>query len=268
MRLETRCPAKVNLFLSVGPPEANGYHPIRTIFQAVSLFDALSVETGVAHSSFECDWQEMPAENTLTKTLRLAQEFTSIPPLAIRLQKRIPAQSGLGGGSSDAAGLLRILESATHGKLGARDQKEIARAVGADVPFFLVGGRAIGEGYGERLTPLDDEAERWMVLAKPEVGCDTAASYRRLDQSRRHWEPLDERRLYNDFESVAPQECLGLKRRLIELGASDALLCGSGSAVFGIFASQGAAKEALDRLKTEGAFFAEAARTLRRAESL
>ena len=98
-----RCPAKVNLFLSVGGRDESGLHSLRTIYQAVGVYDELLVEEA-GEESFECDWPQLPSDNTVTKALRLLRELVPLPPLRISLTKRIPAEAGLGGGSSDAAG--------------------------------------------------------------------------------------------------------------------------------------------------------------------
>ncbi len=228
--LKLHCPAKINETLKVGPPDERGYHPIETIFQAVSLFDALTISPAPG-DSFVCD-RELEGLNTVQKAWNLMREYVALPSLAVTLEKHIPAEGGLGGGSSDAAGFLRGANSLTGGKLADRDLFEIALAVGADVPFFLLGGRAEGRGYGEKLAPLPDGAAKWLVLAKPEVSCSTAAMYARLDEVGRPSE------VANDFELVAPSECLALIERLRALGAEQAGLSGSGSACFGYFASR------------------------------
>lgn len=261
------CPAKVNLSLAVGPPDARGYHPLRTVFQAVGLFDELVINPS-SHAAFSCDWPDMPSENTVTKAMRLTEELLGMLPVSVHLTKRIPAQAGLGGGSSDAAGYLRALPRLVQGAFPHDFVRDVALAVGADVPFFLVGGRAFGEGYGERLTPLPDEPRRWLVLAKPDgVGCDTPAAYRRLDAAPREWR-TDPPEGYNDFERVAPCESLDLIERLKSLGAETAMLCGSGSAVFGAFEEPSLAEGAASRLVNEGGSWVEVAPTLTRAESL
>lgn len=268
MRLRVLCPAKVNPFLSVGPPDGSGYHPIRTIYWTVGLFDELVVEPS-ARLEVVSDWQDLPRENTLTRALRYALELVSVPPLRICLHKRIPAQSGLGGGSSDAAGLIRALRRVSNGHLSERDAGEIARAVGKDVPFFLVGGAARGEGYGDVVSPLPDELRRWLVLAKPRIGCDTASAYARLDAMEREWRPFPRGvEPHNDFQSVAPPESLTLLQRLRELGAGHALLCGSGSAVYGAFDRKHEAVHAAQALAQENPCWVEVAPTLTRAESL
>ncbi|MBS1716654.1 MAG: hypothetical protein JSS72_02850 [Armatimonadetes bacterium] len=249
--------------MAVGPVDARGYHPIRTVFQTITLFDTLEVELA-DKTSITCNWSDFPAENTLTKMLRLAREI-HCPELKIHLTKRIPAQSGLGGGSSDAVGVLKALERLSPVPLTPEHQMDFARAVGADVPFFLLGGTAKGEGYGEKLTPLPDGPTRWLVVARPDEGVDTAKAYKRLDETERPFKEFEDG-LYNDFERVAPCGSLELIDRLRVHGASEAGLTGSGSAVFGWMPDQGSADKVADKLKREGWPYAEAARTLARSE--
>ncbi len=267
-----RCPAKINLFLSVGPPDVTGYHPLRTIFQAVGLFDELRMTLDVAQTEIVCDWPGLPQQNTLQKVLALSVEYTDLPPMRLELVKRIPAESGLGGGSSDAAGLIRLLARALPDRFRPEDLAAIARAVGADVPFFLVGGRARAEGYGERLTPLPDPARSWVLIARPTLGCSTPEMYRKLDETERPWRefpPEDETvPLYNDFERVAPCACLELTERLQIHGARGALLSGSGSAVFGLFDSEATAMHTRDRLEDEQEVRCWIVPTLTRQESV
>jgi len=253
MVYRTECQAKLNLFLAVGPPDASGYHPLRSVFQSISLADRLKLETGVAASEFLCNDPTVPKENTLTKALRLFREYTEVPDVRITLDKRIPAQSGLGGGSSDAGRLIAILHEITGRRLSEREHREIAGAVGSDVPFFLVGGRAQIEGYGERVTPLDDpDPLPWYVVVRPPFGCSTPEMYRALDQYERPFLDFGYMPAVNDFESVAPWGCLQLKAALLAQGAVEALLSGSGSAVFGRFDDERAAHSAAEALAGEG----------------
>ena len=267
MRLRILCPAKVNTFLAVGPPDTTGYHPIRSTFQAVGLFDELEIEV-TATDSLEVVGATLPIENTLTKALRLAREQLFVRPLALRLTKRIPSEAGLGGGSSDAAGLIRglahLLREPMDGFL-----TDVAQAVGADVAFFLVGGRARAEGYGERLTPLPDLALKWLLLAKPDEGVPTAVAYQGLDAQPRPFHGFDhEDQWFNDFERIAPCSSLEMSERLRVFGAAGAMLTGSGSAVFGVFGDEGSAREAETRLRGEFGSWTAVAPTLTRAESL
>lgn len=244
MRLEVLCPAKLNPFLAVGPPDANGYHPIRTILQAVSLYDTLILDDSL-EPGFSCDDPCVPAENTVTKAMRLVSEIAMVPPMRVELIKRIPSEAGMGGGSSDAAGYLRTINRFLPVPISAAHLQDIAIAIGMDTPFFLTGGRARGDHYGEVLTPLPDLPEQWYVIVKPEIGMSSGAAYRALDALPPYpfldYPEGDE--LYNDFERVAPCECLDLMELLQLRGCSAAGLTGSGSAVFGLAASEAAAHE-------------------------
>ena len=254
MKLLVACPAKVNLFLSVGPPDAKGWHPIRTVFQAVGWHDVLHVESSRGRTRLTSDWGGLPSDNTLTHALRLAQEHALLPALRIHLEKRLPARAGLGGGSSDAAGLLRALIAITEGSFNPTMAYEVACSVGADVPFFLVGGAAKAEGYGERLQPLPDGPPKWLLIVKPEVGVSTPEAYAMLDQIERTWLPFPEDpwTLHNDFERVMPEMCRALEQGFLRLGAESALLAGSGSAVFGVFADRSSAESAWQSLGKQG----------------
>jgi 4-diphosphocytidyl-2-C-methyl-D-erythritol kinase len=266
-----RCPAKVNLFLSVGSPDASGYHSIRTVFQAVSLADELTIERS-EEDVFGCSADWVPSDNTVTKTWRLAREYVDLPRLRVQLTKRIPAQSGLGGGSSDAAGFLRALETLTQGSFSTANAKEVAMAVGADVPFFLVGGCAVGEGRGERVTPLPERATKWLVIAMPcSESVSTQEAYRALDAVPHPWldfPPDPWCPLVNDFRLVSPIASREAEQELASLGAETTGLSGSGAAVFGVFPSEDAAMEASQAAGESGWLEAWPCRTLTREESL
>ncbi|MCU0315748.1 MAG: 4-(cytidine 5'-diphospho)-2-C-methyl-D-erythritol kinase [Fimbriimonadaceae bacterium] len=279
MRWRIACPAKVNLFLAVGPPFPNGYHPLRTVFQAVSLFDEVAVEEA-KEDQISSDWEELPVENTLAKTLRLAREVAQVSPLAIRLTKRIPSEAGLGGGSSDAAGLLKILHQMNPERFPLPVMMKIAAEVGADVPFFLVGGLATAEGIGEQLSTLDEPPARTFLIVKPKVGISTREAYQALDRrgdyslylsgslpdfSSSSAAPWGES-LKNDFELVAPEEIERVKSALTQSGARASLMSGSGSAVFGLFESPSHAIEAEPFLLGLGEVFM--ARSVSRGEDL
>lgn len=265
----TLCPAKVNLFLAVGPPDPRGYHPLRTIFQAISLYDELKVRTSDADQVI-VHGAQLPAENTLTKTLRLVRELLPVPPLEIHLTKEIPSEAGLGGGSSDSAGLIRILKAMLPDDFPDHFAFEVAEAVGADVPFFLVGGRARGEGYGQILEAIPDFSKEWYVVAKPAGGSSTKDAYQRLDEKPREWLEfpfLDAEEPYNDFERVASCESLELGERLQVHGCAWSLLSGSGSCVFGLTRGEEDAHAIAAKVSSEG-FWAVPARTLTADECL
>ncbi|MFY9234293.1 MAG: 4-(cytidine 5'-diphospho)-2-C-methyl-D-erythritol kinase [Fimbriimonadaceae bacterium] len=269
MILTVHCPAKVNLFLSVGPRDASGYHPVRTIMQAVGLYDTLTISTNTQQTQIRSNWVDLPENNTVAKALRLASEVVPLPPMDIHIEKRIPAGSGLGGGSSDAAGLMRALQVLWPQKIRPLTYFGIAVAIGVDVPFFLLGGLGRAEGYGERLTALPDPAEEWIVIGMPEAVSPTKQAYAALDLQEYDWRefPMEDE-LHNDFLLVAPEESHRMIGQLIESGARDAGLTGSGSAVFGRFHSQEMAAQARDRLRESACNQAWTARTLTREDSL
>lgn len=236
MNASILCPAKINLFLYVGAPDATGYHPLRTQFQAVGLYDALTVRHA-PEDSFEVVGMELGPENTVTRALRLARELLPIPPLALTLTKGIPHQAGMGGGSSDAAGLLRILAHGMRVPLTGF-LTDVAISVGADVPFFLVGGRADGEGYGEKLSPVPKFESEWVVIKMPEARVSTSDAYRALDANPRRLDAVRNPELdVNDFERVAPEPCQALIGQWRSEGVR-AGLCGSGAAVYARFSDE------------------------------
>lgn len=247
MTFGIRCPAKINLSLSVGPLDPSGFHPISSVFQAINLCDVLTIDLDTSSTTFTSNI-ELPARNTVTKSLDFAQELVNLPPMRIHLEKNIPNESGLGGGSSDAAGMLKLL-----GKMGIEipwdGQLAVAGAVGKDVPFFLTGGRAMVSGYGEHVTPLPDRPEQWYLVAQPRVTCSTPAMYSALDAIIRDFLPSTLWR--NDFELVAPCECLDLKERLLDFGAQHALLSGSGSCVFAEFDSEKVALQVQEKISEQ-----------------
>jgi 4-diphosphocytidyl-2-C-methyl-D-erythritol kinase len=261
-RFVTECPAKINLVLRVGNADKRGYHPLETEFQAVSLADTLEVILG--KSGFETVGMNLPESNTLAKTLRLMREVASLPVFGMRLTKRIPARAGLGGGSSDAAGLLRILREILPGVVPDRDFMAVARSVGADVPFFLVGGRATGVGYGDIVTAQPDQETHWLVLISPGIDCSTPEMYALLDAQRQvRLEYEDRRWIENDFHAVAPPQCLELMQQLAEAGCHPVGLSGSGSSVFGFADSEAEARHIAELIKGS-----QVVRTLGREESL
>lgn len=268
MKFRATCHAKINLFLSVGAPEPSGYHPIRTVFQSIALGDEMTVEAADSESVTFLG-AAVPSENTVTKTLRLLREIHNIPPLKMQIEKLVPPESGLGGGSANA-GKLMLIVSRIIGRPVDDFFKDVASVVGADVPFFLTGGTALGEGYGDRLTAKDDIPARAVVIVRPNEGISTGAAYAALDRTPRPFldfpTELPPRSPYNDFERVAPCVCGEIAERLQALGSEFAMLSGSGSAVFGLFSDNELAQKAASNLQEFGKVIVT--RTATRAESL
>ena len=242
--------AKINWALRVTGKRADGYHDIETLFQTISLHDDLRFEP--SHSlSMTCTDSTIPIDDT-NLVIRAAKAIGATA--RIHLEKRIPAGGGLGGGSSDAAAVLREFD---------RRDRQIALSLGSDVPFFLEGGTAYATGRGEVLTPLRRVAPVPLLLLIPNERILTAQAYAML---RRFSPPLGIDRyramidddlldhateLVNDFEEAIfaklPQ-LHALKTRLYEVGAAWAAMSGSGSTIAGAFRSQADRDSAATRL--------------------
>ena len=182
-KMTVLAPAKINLTLSVTGRRPDGYHTVETLLQSISLCDRLTLEQTDGGFSLN-DIAGVPArENIIAKADRLLrQRFPALPGIAVTLEKNIPAQAGLGGGSSDAAAYLRGVNALCGLGLTPQELRELALPLGADVPFCVTGGTALATGIGERLRPVDSRLPLHLVLLKPAVGCSTAAMYRRIDE--------------------------------------------------------------------------------------
>lgn len=261
MKLVERAHAKVNLVLRIGAREADGYHSVETVLQRLALADEVTLEVtdGVCDLSVEWDGPApeplgAPDRNLAWRAAAAYRDATGWPAgWSILLRKRIPAGAGLGGGSSDAAAVLRGLNSTSPSPLGTSALATLGARLGADVPFFVVdASRALGRGRGDRLEVLPALPHATVALARPVFGIGTAEAYRGLDEWRtRHAPPVREaldaeelrdwsavaRVAANDFEppTFAGYQLLGeLKEGFVRGGASIALLSGSGSTVFGL----------------------------------
>jgi 4-diphosphocytidyl-2-C-methyl-D-erythritol kinase len=246
-----QAPAKVNLTLEVLARRDDGYHGIRSVMVPLELADELAIERD-DRFTFSCNVSELGGERNLA--VAAVRALGEPPPVRIELRKQIPVQAGLGGGSSDAAAILR---AAMHGALGdqsPRDWVGIARALGSDVPFFLAGTGALVEGTGERVTPAGALPPWHVLIVKPPVAVSTAQAYAALNAqpraqrarsgsvSIRMLEALQradfasvEALVQNDFHDViaarTPQVATTVDALRLA-GASAPLLTGSGSCVF------------------------------------
>jgi len=262
-------PAKLNLSLQVFGKRPDGYHHIRSVMVPVSLYDEVTVEEAPAGICVECDAPGVPtdAANSCHKAAALFLAWAGTPPgVRIRIRKAIPTESGLGGGSSDAAAALKGLIALTGKHPPPEALLAMAVRVGADVPFFLPGGAALVEGFGERLTPIPWNVPFHAVIVRPAFGLSTREGYALLgrgpgDPPPRA--PVPSFRTFsevasvvrNDFEAAwgpSHPEIAGIKRELAAAGSAAAGLSGSGSALFGLFTSEGAAREARGRLAASG----------------
>jgi 4-diphosphocytidyl-2-C-methyl-D-erythritol kinase len=267
-------PAKVNLALHVLAREESGFHQLETIFCALDLADELEIElhgNDIELHVHGADLGDVRGNLVYRAATAYFAAIDAQPGARIRLQKRVPHGAGLGGGSSDAATTLRLLDVLHGAPLGVHRLLRLASTLGADVPFFATGeAMALAWGRGERLLPLPAPDARDVLLVVPDKAMPTAYAYAELARRRGRGTAtpagslLDHRLLgswsglarlaRNDFENIAFEHVAGLaevKQRLREHGAAPALLAGSGSAVFGVFERASRADAAAEALAGE-----------------
>ncbi|MBI2843629.1 MAG: 4-(cytidine 5'-diphospho)-2-C-methyl-D-erythritol kinase [Armatimonadetes bacterium] len=276
--IPARCCAKINLTLDVLDRRADGYHNIESVMQSIDLADALTVQTPPgADIEVMVDVTGVPGgpENTVYTAARLFREASGLTTgIKASITKRIPAEAGLGGGSSDAAGALRALNTLFGSPLSDMDLAVLASRIGSDVPYFLVGGTAVVSGRGEIVRRLPDAPEMQLLVVKPAFGVSTAWAYKSLAASQKRHSGSSEviidaimrgdrssvvEHLHNDFQEIVVadhQEVAEVKRDMAGLGAEACLLCGSGSAVFGVFHTADDAHRACAALKHKYPFSA------------
>jgi 4-diphosphocytidyl-2-C-methyl-D-erythritol kinase len=264
-------PAKINLHLRVYGRRSDGFHGIRSVFQAISLADELVVRSLKQPECFEIDgvFDCPPEETTFYKATVAFRQVTGIHDgLSVTVNKAIPAGAGLGGGSSDAAAYLMALDALFETGLSADSLAAIAASVGSDVPFFLVGGAALVSGRGETVKAIVAREDYAVVVVFPGFAVSTKEAYGLLDRERPLHDceaDLDDGALisayslqpdswpfWNSFETyvgTAHPAILSWIGRLKATGALFSLMSGSGSAVFGVFADLEKAQAAAIALK-------------------
>ncbi len=262
--------AKLNLSLDVLERRSDGYHNLRSIFQFVSLCDIVTINKA-QQNSFWCSTPELNDQNNLAVKARdrLAAEYP-IGPVEIRVEKHIPAMSGLGGGSADCAAVLKGLDRLFELNIPQEKLLAIGAELGADVPACIVGGLLQADGIGEQITRLEQGDTYWFNILKPDVAFSTAEMYRRLGRDETPCRPRDltpllealrlgeemgiGSNLFNSFEAVAdPREpILQARVALLQTGALGVCMTGSGSAVFGIYGDEQTARLGFDTLQQQG----------------
>jgi 4-diphosphocytidyl-2-C-methyl-D-erythritol kinase len=265
--------AKINWTLFVLGRRADNFHELRTVFQTITLHDRLTfTRRDDERLILTCDEPSIPVDErnlVLRAALALREKYQVREGASIHLEKNIPAEAGLGGGSSDAAVALLGLAHLWQIKISREELTGIGARLGADVPFFFTGGRALGTGLGTEIKPLGDVSAEHLLLVKPLAKVSTPEAYKALKRpaltkpesdiilsisraEARIPDSLHEA-LHNDFEPAIYElypEIARARRLLIEQGARGALLAGSGASVFGIFENSealGAAREVLKR---------------------
>lgn len=272
-------PAKINVFLRITGRRPDGYHLLDSLMVPISLCDELEIETEIeteretgSHIVLTCDDPTLPTDETnlAYQAAALLCEEAGVPAhISIDLRKRIPAGAGLGGGSSDAAAVLKGLNTLLSLGFDEAHLCTLAARLGADVPFFISCRPARVQGIGEILTAVSALPSKWVVVVVPPFGVSTPWAYRRFDELPEHTDSArireltdgqwpEARFLINDLErAVIPTYPLvgELKDKLLQFGAEGALMSGSGSAVFGLFANCSLAQQAANRLEHQGKTF-------------
>lgn len=257
-----KAPAKINLFLEVLRRREDGYHDIQTIMVPISIYDEIELER---HSDviLECNEASLPKDekNLALKAAILYLKNAGIKEgVYIRLKKKIPISAGLGGGSSDAAAVLKGMNIIFR-QFSKAELLSLAKEIGADVPFFLYESICLAKGIGDIIEPLP-ERRLYFLLITPEIKVSTKWVYNEYDKLdltkkeqssiKHYWEKSQiEALLKNDLERVTAQYfpvIKELKMLLIKVGAKGAVMSGSGPTVFGIFGSISDANKALKRL--------------------
>jgi len=254
--------AKINLGLNIVERRPDGYHNIETVFYPIPLTDVLEIVPAQGEPSLTCYGNKVdcPAEkNLVMRAYRMMQQRYSLPPVEMHLYKHIPDGAGLGGGSSDAAHAVMMLNQMFDLQLPDGEMTAMAASLGADCPFFIYNRPMMATGIGDVLTPIDVALDgKTLLLVKPPVGVDTRTAYSRVTPHAplqslaatvamplAAWDGL----LVNDFEvsvfAALPPLWL-IKAALLDAGAAYAAMSGSGSTVFGIFERDNLAEAAAD----------------------
>ena len=269
--------AKLNISLDVSKPREDGYHDMVMVMQTVTLCDDITIrllESGPVTAGSNLRYSPGDDRNLAVKAAKLYLKKTGREQLGakIHIQKRIPVGAGMAGGSSDAAAVLRGLNTAFGNELSRNDLMILAGETGSDVAFCLLGGTALAEGRGEILTPLRPFPDCFFVICKPEYSVSTPELFQALDKMKIRVHPDTQglleavktadlkqicRRMYNVFEDVPDRRMktiAEIKRKLMNAGAQGAVMTGTGSAVFGVFRDENKAEKAAEGLGKEYPF--------------
>ena len=264
--------AKINLGLDVIGRLENGYHEVKMVMQTVGIYDVLDFQRTEGGIVITTDSGELPTgeDNLIYKAAKLMIEKYGIKEgVKIHLEKHIPIAAGMAGGSTDAAATLKGMNRLFDLGCMLKDLMELGVQIGADVPYCVMGGTALAEGIGEKLTPLAPAPDCYVLVAKPDINVSTKYVYEHLDAQEIVKHPdidgmveaiaeeslqgiLD--RMENVLETVtvsAYPVIRTIKERMKELGAINSLMSGSGPTVFGIFVEKDMARRAYDKLEEE-----------------
>lgn len=270
--ISLRCPAKINLSLDVIGRREDGYHLLRMIMQSVSLFDVITLKSGQDSIRVFCENKDVPCNesNIAYKAAKLMFERYKIQDgIEIFIEKNIPIAAGLAGGSTDAAGVIKGINELYKLNLSDQEMMDIGLKIGADVPYCIIGGTALAEGIGEKLTVISPLKETWCVLAKPPIGVSTVEVYKELKLDGIVEHPKTDKliscieegdlitlsqNMINVLETVTIEKypiISEIKNVMMDFHALGSLMSGSGPTVFGLFEDKNTAEKCYSKLKEE-----------------
>lgn len=263
--------AKINLMLDILGTLPNGYHNLWMIMQSVSLYDTVTVEKNDSGEiTLSCSKVGIPLDekNIAHKAAKAFFEYTGIKNcgIHIHIEKKIPSEAGLAGGSADGAAVIKALNEIFSAGLNDRQMCRIGKKIGADVPFCIMGGTCLAQNIGEVLSPLPDIPEYYFVLAKPQMGVSTKEAFSLVDTAGYIKRPKKDEMLISaaneDFENmlklaanvfeqvIEVPERVEIKKIMRENNAKLALMSGSGPTVYGVFEDKKDAQNCAEKLKT------------------
>ena len=263
--------AKINLNLQVLDKREDNYHDIKSIFQKVNLYDEIYIKK-INADEFKMITNEEKInneENIIYKAyMKLKEKYKNITGVQVRLNKRIPMQAGMAGGSTDCAAFIRLMNRLFNLNLSEKEMLDLGRSLGADVIPCFYDKPVIAEGIGDIITKIDTNFKYYLVIIKPEISCSTKEMYKKIDEKKINQVDTTKEivealknsniemlasNLYNVFEEVIDKKEIvqNIKQELINNGAMSSLMTGSGSAVYGIFKDKKIAKTAYEELKSK-----------------
>ena len=285
LALQIKSYAKINWTLEVLFKREDGYHELRTIYQTVSLHDRLRITATDGPIEIVCADARVPCDETnlaFKAAALLRQAAGTAKGVRIEIEKLIPVAAGLGGGSSNAAAILLGLVKLWQIEIEERELTLIAAALGSDVPFFLIGGTALGVGRGEEVSSIEQLHCEHLLLVNPGFAVSTRDAYEKLSRLTRPEAafniplallaakgisglPLVARNDLEDAVLAAHPEIAEVKRRLSSFGARHAQMSGSGATVFGVFDNSQTTEQAESEMRALG-YWAQRVRTVDRQE--
>lgn len=273
MKLQLDSYAKINLSLDVVRKRYDGYHEIRSVMQQIDLSDQLSFSENKNGVIITCDNDQVPVDKS-NLVYKAWEELSKLAKtkigIRVHIKKRIPVAAGLAGGSTNCATALKALNKLWDLALTEKELMDIGIKIGADVPYCLMGGTALAEGVGEKLTQLRSFKDKSMLIANPGIQISTSYAYSKLElgKNKKNMEEIlncidnmdihcISKKMYNVMEdSIIPEHAqIGkLKEEMVKRGALGALMSGSGASVFGLYDDIDYLKFAEKKLKKEVPF--------------